>query len=201
LLTGYSRQTKYRKLLVAPTNLRSRITQLIEREGVVGGRIIVKVNNLIDPDIIDSLYAASQAGAQVDLIVRSMCSLRPGVSGLSERIRVRSIVGHFLEHSRVFCFDNGGQPEYYLGSSDLMPRNLDRRVEAVVPVTDTKLRQRLARIFETLLADDVLAWELGPDGSWRKVPTVGGLNSHERFKELALESAHGNGVGNRIQHA
>jgi polyphosphate kinase len=201
LLTGYSRQTKYRKLLVAPTNLRSRITQLIEREGVVGGRIIVKVNNLIDPDIIDALYAASQAGAQVDLIVRSMCSLRPGVSGLSERIRVRSIVGHFLEHSRVFCFDNGGQPEYYLGSSDLMPRNLDRRVEAVVPVTDTKLRQRLARIFETLLADDVLAWELGPDGSWRKVPTVGGLNSHERFKELALESAHGNGVGNRIQHA
>jgi polyphosphate kinase len=200
LLTGYSRQTRYRKLMVAPTNLRAGITQLIEREGMVGGRILIKVNNLIDPDIIDALYVASQKGAQVDLIVRSMCSLRPGVPSLSERIRVRAIAGHFLEHSRVFAFGNGDQAEYYLGSSDLMPRNLDRRVEAVVPVADPKLRQRLARIFETLLADDVLAWELGPDGTWRKVPTVNGLSSHKRFQELALESAHGNGVG-RIPHA
>ncbi|OLB80888.1 MAG: hypothetical protein AUI15_40880 [Actinobacteria bacterium 13_2_20CM_2_66_6] len=160
LLTGYSRQSRYRKLLVAPTNLRAGITQLIEREGVVGGRIILKVNNLIDQEIIDALYAASQAGAQIDLLIRSMCSLRPGVPGLSERIRVRSIVGQFLEHSRVFSFGNGGRPEYYLGSSDLMPRNLDRRVEAVVPVTD----------------------------------------SHNRFKELAIESAHGNGV-NGVPHA
>ena len=194
LLTGYSRQSKYRKLLVAPTSLRAGITQLIEREAVVGGRIIIKVNNLIDPEIIDALYAASQSGAQIDLLVRSMCSLRPGVPGLSERIRVRSIVGHFLEHSRVFSFGNGGQPEYYLGSSDLMPRNLDRRVEAVVPVGDAKLRLRLAEILETSLADDVLAWELGPDGAWRKVPTVVGLNSHRRFEELALERARGNGV-------
>ena len=194
LLTGYSRQSRYRKLLVAPTNLRTAITQLIEREGVVGGRIIIKVNNLIDQEIIDALYAASQGGAQIDLIVRSMCSLRPGVPGLSDRIRVRSIVGQFLEHSRVFCFGNGGRPEYYLGSSDLMPRNLDRRVEAVVPVGDAKLRQRLQQIFDVLLADDVLAWELGSDGSWKRVPTVRGLSSHARFKELALESAHGNGV-------
>jgi polyphosphate kinase len=194
LLTGYSRQSRYRKLLVAPTNLRAGITHLIEREAVVGGRIIIKVNNLIDQEIIDALYAASQAGAHVDLLVRSMCSLRPGVPGLSERIRVRSIVGQFLEHSRVFMFGNGGRPEYYLGSSDLMPRNLDRRVEAVVPVTDTKLCRRLQQILDISLADDVLAWELGPDGGWRKVTTVQGLNSHHRFKELAIESAHGNGV-------
>ncbi|MGH7763051.1 MAG: polyphosphate kinase 1, partial [Candidatus Dormibacteraceae bacterium] len=201
LLTGYSRQSKYRKLLVAPTSLRAGITQLIEREAVVGGRIIIKVNNLIDPEIIDALYAASQAGAQVDLLIRSMCSLRPGVPGLSERIRVRSIVGHFLEHSRVFCFGNGGQPEYYLGSSDLMPRNLDRRVEAVVPVTDPRLRRRLLEILETSLADDVLAWELGPDGGWRHVPTLVGLNSHKRFQEMALESARALTVVNGVTHA
>jgi polyphosphate kinase len=200
LLTGYSRQSRYRKLLVAPTNLRAGITQLIEREGVVGGRIIIKVNNLIDQEIIDALYAASQSGAQIDLLVRSMCSLRPGVPGLSERIRVRSIVGQFLEHSRIFAFGNGGRPEYYLGSSDLMPRNLDRRVEAVVPVTDPKLRLRLQQILDVSLADDVLAWDLGPDGSWHRVSTVRGLNSHNRFKELALESAHGNGVSG-LTHA
>jgi len=194
LLTGYSRQSRYRKLLTAPTNLRAGIKALIEREAVVGGRIIIKVNNLIDQEIIDALYAASQSGAQIDLLVRSMCSLRPGVPGLSERIRVRSIVGQFLEHSRIFSFGNGGRPEYYLGSSDLMPRNLDRRVEAVVPVTDPKLRHRLQEILDISLADDVLSWELGPDASWRRVPTVRGFNSHERFKELAVESAHGNGV-------
>jgi len=202
LLTGYSRQHRYRKLLVAPTSLRAGITQLIEREGKPGGRIIIKVNNLIDQEIIDALYAASQAGAQIDLLVRSMCSLRPGVPGLSERIRVRSIVGQFLEHSRIFSFGNGGRPEYYLGSSDLMPRNLDRRVEAVVPVTDPRLCRRLQQILDIYLADDMLAWDLGPDSSWHKAPTVRGLNSHERFKELALESAHGNGNGvNGVPHA
>jgi polyphosphate kinase len=201
LLTGYSRQSRYRKLMVAPTTLRAGITQLIQREAVPGGRIVIKVNNLIDSDIIDALYAASQAGAQIDLIVRNMCSLRPGVAGLSERIRVRSIIGRFLEHSRIFSFGNAGQPEYYLGSSDLMPRNLDRRVEAVVPVTDTKLCGRLSEIFEILLADDVLAWELGPDGTWQRVATTHGLNAHKRFQELALESARGNGVVTGVQHA
>jgi len=181
--------------------LRAGITQLIEREGKPGGRIIIKVNNLIDPQIIDALYAASQAGAQVDLIIRSMCSLRPGVPGLSERIRVRSIVGRFLEHSRVFAFGDGADAEYYLGSSDLMQRNLDRRVEAVVPVGDRTLRERLSQILEIALADDVLAWELGADGSWRHVPTVLGLNSHKRFQELALENARGNGVVNGVPHA
>jgi polyphosphate kinase len=201
LLTGYSRQHRYRKLLVAPTSLRAGITQLIEREGKPGGRIIIKVNNLIDPQIIDALYAASQAGAQVDLIVRSMCSLRPGVPGLSERIKVRSIVGRFLEHSRIFAFGDGADAEYYLGSSDLMQRNLDRRVEAVVPVGDRKLRERLSQILEIALADDVLAWELCADGSWQRVATVRGLNSHKRFQELALENARGNGVVNGVSHA
>ena len=201
LLTGYSRQSRYRKLMVAPTTLRAGITQLIQREAAPGGRIVIKVNNLIDSDIIDALYAASQGGAHIDLIVRNMCSLRPGVPGLSERIKVRSIIGRFLEHSRIFSFGNAGQPEYYLGSSDLMPRNLDRRVEAVVPVTDAKLSERLSQMFEILLADDVLAWELCPDGTWQRVPTKLGLNSHKRFQELALENARGNGVVTGVQHA
>jgi polyphosphate kinase len=201
LLTGYSRQHRYRKLMVAPTSLRAGITQLIEREAKPGGRIIIKVNNLIDPDIIEALYSASQAGAQIDLIVRSMCALRPGVPGMSERIRVRSIVGRFLEHSRIFAFGEGPEAEIFLGSSDLMQRNLDRRVEAVVPVGDAKLRVRLSEILETLLADDVLAWQLCPDGVWQHVPTVRGLNSHKRFQELALEAARGNGVVHRIANA
>ncbi len=201
LLTGYSRQHRYRKLMVAPTSLRAGITQLIEREGKPKGRIVIKVNNLIDPEIIDALYTASQAGAQIDLIVRSMCSLRPGVPGLSERIRVRSIVGRFLEHSRIFAFGEGADAEYYLGSSDLMQRNLDRRVEAVVPVADRKLRERLSGILETILADDVLAWELCSDGKWQRVPAVRGLNSQKRFQEEALESARGNGVVNGVRHA
>jgi len=189
LLTGYSRQNRYRKLLVAPTNLRSDLGHLIEREGKPGGRIVIKVNNLVDPEIIDSLYAASQAGAEIDLIVRSMCSLRPGVPGLSERIHVRSIVGRFLEHSRTFSFGRGDDAEVYLGSTDLMPRNLDRRVEVVVPVTDSLLRSKLQGFLDMCLADDVLAWELHADGSWRKVPTTTGINSQRRFQELALETA------------
>ena len=201
LLTGYSRQHRYRKLLVAPTSLRVGITQLIEGQAKPGGRIIIKVNNLVDPEMIEALYAASQAGAQVDLIIRSMCSLRPGVVGMSERIRVRSIVGRFLEHSRIFAFGDGANAEYHLGSSDLMPRNLDRRVEAVVPVTDPALRERLSRILEIFLADDVLAWELCPDGSWQRIATVRGLNSQKRFQELALEGARGNGVVHHISNA
>jgi polyphosphate kinase len=119
---------------------------------------------------------------------------------MSDRIRVRSIVGRFLEHSRIFAFGDGGDAEYYLGSSDLMPRNLDRRVEAVVPVTDPKLRERLSQILEIALADDVLAWELCPDGVWHPVPKIHGLNSQKRFQELALENARGNGVVNGVSH-
>jgi len=201
LLTGYSRQNRYRKLLVAPTNLRSDLSQLIEREGKPDGRVVIKVNNLVDPEIIDALYAASQRGAEIDLIIRSMCSLRPGVPGLSERIHVRSIVGRFLEHSRIFSFGRGDEAEHYLGSSDLMPRNLDRRVEVVVPVTDLVLRARIQGILDICLADDVLAWELQSDGGWHRVPTVVGLNSHRRFQELALDWARSNGAGSRASHA
>src|SRR6266581_1250883 len=200
LLTGYSRQNRYRKLLVAPTNLRPDLAHLIEREGKPGGRIVIKVNKLVDSDLIDAPYRSSQQGAEVDLIVRSMCSLRPCVPGLSERIRVRSIVGRFLEHSRIFSFGRGEDAEMYLGSSDLMPRNLDRRVEVVVPVTDSLLRARLQSILDVCLADDVLAWELSADGAWSKVPTVVGLNSHRRFQELALDRARSNGAASRVTH-
>jgi len=202
LLTGYSRQQRYRKLLVAPTSLRSDLAHLIEREAKPGGRVVIKVNNLVDPELIDNLYAAAQRGAEIDLIVRSMCSLRPGVPGLSERIRVRSIVGRFLEHSRIFSFGRGEEAEHYLGSSDLMPRNLDRRVEVVVPVTDSNLRARIQDILDICIADDVLAWELHADGSWHRVPTAVGLSSHRRFQELALESARSDSpVARVVPHA
>jgi polyphosphate kinase len=201
LLTGYSRQNRYRKLMVAPNNLRSDLARLIEAQAKPGGRIVIKVNNLVDPDLIDALYAASHAGAEIDLIVRSMCSLRPGVRGLSERIRVRSIVGRFLEHSRIFSFGRGDEAEHYLGSSDLMPRNLDRRVEVVVPVSDPLLRARIQGILDLSLADDLLAWELGPDGGWQRVPTAAGINSHRRFQELALERARSDGAASHVPHA
>jgi polyphosphate kinase len=145
--------------------------------------------------MIDALYEAAQAGTQVDLIVRSMCCLRPGVPGLSERIRVRSLVGHYLEHSRVFRFGSERRGwHYYIGSADVMERNLDRRVEAAVPVTEPELQARLAGIVEAQLADDTLAWELGPDGSWSKVPTRQGRNSQEQFKVLAYERSYAEGA-------
>jgi polyphosphate kinase len=145
----------------------------------------MKMNGLADPEIIDALYEASAAGADIDLVVRAICCLRPGVKGLSERIRVRSIVGRFLEHSRIFRFGSDRRgAEYYIGSADLMPRNLDGRVECITPVTDPVLTVRLEEILSVNLADDVLAWELGADG-WRKLPTKIGLNAHERLQALA----------------
>jgi polyphosphate kinase len=144
----------------------------------------------VDLDTIDALYEASRRGTEIDLIVRGMCSLVPGVRGLSDNIRVRSIVGKYLEHSRIFRFGRDPvEAAYLIGSADLMPRNLDRRVEALVPVTDPVLRARLAEVQETLLADDLLAWELGSDGEWRRVPVVNGVNAHERLQELALARA------------
>jgi polyphosphate kinase len=150
----------------------------------------MKMNSLVDPSIIEALYAASNAGVPIDLVVRGICCLRPGVPGMSETIRVRSIVGRFLEHSRIYRF--GADPEaaeYLIGSADLMPRNLDRRVEAVTPVTAKPLRARLEEILDTNLADDVLAWELRADGAWTKVPTVVGINTHQRLGELAESRA------------
>jgi polyphosphate kinase len=186
-LTGYSRRVDYRKILVAPLGLRDRILELIaEQAASPNGRIVMKMNGLADPTVIDALYAASQAGTDIDLIVRGICCLRPGVPGLSENIRVRSIVGRFLEHSRVFAFGNGDTDsvEYLMGSADLMPRNLDRRVEVVTPVDRPALRDRLQQILDANLADDCNAWSLGADGTWSKVQT------HERRSATALLNEH-----------
>ena len=154
-------------------NLRSRILELIERESAHaragrGGRIIAKMNALVDPDVIAALYRASQAGVEIDLIVRGICCLLPGLGGVSERIRVVSIIGRFLEHSRIAYFANGGNPEYYIGSADWMPRNFDRRVEAMAPIDDVAWHGRLQRVLETCLADNRQAWELGADGTYRR---------------------------------
>jgi len=189
-LTGYSRQVRYRKLLVAPLALRRRLIELISAQAKQGGRIVLKMNSLVDGEMIAALYQASTAGADVDLIVRGICCLRPGLPGLSERIRVRSLVGHFLEHSRIFRFgpDDEG-PEYYIGSADIMPRNLDSRVEAVVPILQPDLRARVQEILDVELADDELAWELRSDGSWSKVESRHGVNTHRLLEEYALERA------------
>jgi polyphosphate kinase len=192
-LTGFAREVEYRKLVIAPHELRDELARLIRNEAALGpkGRITAKMNSLVDPDLIESLYAASQAGVEIDLIVRGMVCLRPGVPGLSETIRVRSIVGRFLEHSRIFKFANGagtGVPTYLIGSADWMPRNLDRRVEALVPVATPALQDRLQEILDVNLADDVLAWELHPDATWSPVrpPSGGSVDTHLRFQELAL---------------
>jgi polyphosphate kinase len=170
-LTGYSRHDGYRKLLVAPLTLRSRMQELIEREirharDGNGGRIIAKMNSLVDADMIRLLYLASQAGVQIDLIVRGICCLRPGVAGVSENIRVISVIGRYLEHSRIFYFENRGEEDIYIGSADWMTRNLDRRVEAVVPIEDASLKQELKAVLNILLEDNRQAWEMRPDGQY-----------------------------------
>ena len=170
-LTGFSRQRLYRKLIMAPANMRSRFIEMIEREAKHaaegrGGRIIAKMNALVDPEIIEALYDASRAGVQIDLIIRGICCLRPGIEGVSDHIRVISIVGRFLEHSRVFYFRNAGEEEFYFGSADWMPRNFDRRVEAVAPVEDPDLHERLRSLLDTCLNDNRQAWDLQQDGSY-----------------------------------
>ena len=174
-LTGYSGQKDYRKLLISPVNLREKLMELINREtdhAKAGrdARIMAKLNRLADPKIIEALYAASAAGVQIDLVVRGICMLRPGVPGLSENIRVRSIVGRFLEHSRIYYFANGGDQEAYIGSADWMLRNLDRRVEVVCPVENPRLRDYLKdEVLTAYLKDNVNARELQADGSYRRV--------------------------------
>jgi polyphosphate kinase len=149
---------------------------------------VIKANNLVDIQIIDALYDAAAAGVEIDLIIRSVCCLRPGVPGLSERVRVRSIVGRFLEHSRIFRFGSEARGfKYFIGSPDMMDRNLDRRVEAVVPVVQPDLQARLAEIIEVDLADDHLSWELDAEGGWRRVSGRRGLDAQVRFMELAQE--------------
>src|SRR3954449_8609893 len=172
-LTGYSRQTAYRTLMVAPRGIRSGLVEKIRREirhtgeGRPSG-IRIKVNSLVDERIIDALYEASNAGVPVELLIRGICALRPGVPGLSENIRVRSIVGRFLEHSRVMSFTNAGSPEWWLGSSDLMHRNLDRRVEVLLRVNDPGAARQLHRVFDMAMAPDVRSWQLASDGTWSR---------------------------------
>jgi polyphosphate kinase len=173
-ITGFGRPQRFRKLLVAPFDLRARLIAEIRAvaqaaEAGKSASIRIKVNALTDDAVIAELYKASQAGAKVDIVARSICSLRPGVPGLSETIQVRSILGRFLEHSRLFFFQAGKKTSYYLGSADLMPRNLDHRLEVVAPVEDPALQARLKNAFETLLADNESAWELQSDGNWKRL--------------------------------
>jgi polyphosphate kinase len=173
-VTGFGHPRKFRRLLVAPFNLRKKLVDHIRTvaEAAEAGkhaRIRIKVNNLTDPAVVQELYRASQAGADIDVIVRAVCALRPGIEGVSERIRVRSVLGRFLEHSRLFCFEAGGDKTYLLGSADLMPRNLDHRIEVVVPVDDAQVRAEIDAIFKVLLVDNVGAWKLAADGTWARV--------------------------------
>ena len=172
-LTGFSRPTRFRKLLVAPFDLRDRLIQKIRRtsEAAASGkpaRVRIKVNNLTDERIVEELYAASKRGVQVEIVARSICTLRPGVDGVSDNIRVRSVLGRFLEHSRIFIFEAGDEATYYLGSADLMPRNLDYRIEAVAPVEDQRAQEDLRRAFETLFSANTHAWDLRSDGKWQR---------------------------------
>jgi polyphosphate kinase len=178
-VTGFGRPRAFRKILVAPFNLRRELVERIRRVGAAAAagehaRIRIKVNNLVDPGIVEELYRASQAGAEIDLIIRAICVLRPGVEGLSERIRVRSILGRFLEHSRLYCFEAGDERSYLIGSADLMGRNLDHRIEVVVPVEAPHVRAEIETIFRRLLSDNSQAWLMSPDGSWARARPVGG---------------------------
>ncbi len=174
-LTGYSRQTEFRSLLVAPHSVRAGVVAMVEREIAAQragrpARIAMKLNSLVDEPIVDALYRASRAGIPVDLVVRGICALRPGVAGLSETVRVRSILGRYLEHSRVLYFRNGGDEDYWIGSADLMHRNLDRRVETLVRVAAPGPRARLRELLDLAMSPGVIGWQLRPDGTWWRDP-------------------------------
>ncbi len=193
-LTGYSKQQDYQKLLIAPASLRSQMTEFIREEAAIAesgqpGRIIVKMNALVDPKIIAELYKASQAGVEIDLIIRGICCLRPGIIGISENIRVTSVIGRFLEHSRIFYFHNDGDERYYIGSADWMPRNLDRRVEALVPIEEPSLRTRLSELMQICMDDNRQAWEMRSDGTYeQRQPKKGEPNrsTHKIMMKKAL---------------
>ena len=195
-LTGYSNRKDYRELLVAPLNLRSAFTRLVEREADHAragrkARVIIKNNSVADPEMIRVLYRASQAGVKIEMIVRGVCCLRPGIPGVSENIRVRSIVGRFLEHSRLYSFENGGDPDVLIGSADLMERNLDRRVETLCFVRDQTIRDRLRdEVLSTLMADNDRAMELDSDGSYHAVaatPQTPLVSAQEELLRLHTE--------------
>jgi polyphosphate kinase len=197
MLTGYVHEPKFKKLLVAPINMRQRFLELIEREiehqkAGSGGHVIAKMNALEDRQIADALYAASASGVEIDLIVRGICRLRPGLPGHSETIRVISIVGRFLEHARIFYFANAGKPEFFFGSADWMSRNLDFRVEAIVPVEEPRLQDELKTILDLQLADNVKAWDMRADGTYvQRSPASGEAprSSQDLLMQRALERA------------
>ena len=185
LLTGYTRPQKFHHLFLAPLGLREHFITSIRREADHAragqpARIIAKINSLVDPSVIDELYLASQAGVEIDLIVRGMCSLRPGLPGLSERIRVISIIDRYLEHARIFYFQNNGKPEYLLASADWMQRNFDRRVEIAFPVLDEQHQAKLKKILEIQLGDNVKGWRIQPDGSSVRMPSEGSLSARSQ---------------------
>lgn len=196
-LTGFSQPVAYRRLIVAPRSMRSRFLELIQREAdhAAAGRsarILAKMNALVDADVIAALYDASRRGVRIDLILRGICCLRPGVPGVSDNIRVISIIGRFLEHSRAFYFLNGGAEEVYIGSGDWMPRNLDRRIEAAVPILDPQHRANLRNLLELMWNDNRQAWELRPDGTYeqrRPMPGEQERSTHRILIDLARESA------------
>jgi polyphosphate kinase len=192
-LTGYARPREYRKVLVAPAHMRDRLLEEIEatvkaHESGEDARIAMKMNSLVDQRSIEALYRASQAGVRIDLNVRGICCLRPGVEGVSENIRVASVVGQFLEHSRIYSFHRGDEHSYWIGSADLMPRNLDNRVELLAPVESRELQEELEDTLERCFADDMFGWELQADGSWSR--RDGGERSvHAELRERAVERA------------
>ena len=189
-LTGFARIGDYQRLIVSPLNTRSRMVELINQQRDLGsnGRIAIKVNGLTDPTIIDALYEASIAGVEVRLIIRTLCCLRPGVPDLSENISVHSVVGEFLEHSRMFSFGQRDSDNYsvFMGSADLMERNLDRRVEVIVPLLDAAIRDEVEEFFDVTWRDDTHTWVLGTDRRWRKLQSVNNFSAQEEFKQREL---------------
>lgn len=206
ILTGLSRQRAFRRLVVAPMGLRKRFLALVDREigHAAAGRpasIVLKMNALVDRDCIDALYRSSAAGVEVDCIVRGACALIPGIAGQSDHIRVRSIVGELLEHSRIWRFENGGEIDWYIGSADLMERNLDRRIEALAPILEPELQAELSVILETMLADDRRAWTLGSDGRWTRVDGDGAATTTDTHVALRRRAVQAAAAGGRLVDA
>ena len=188
-LTGFSKNANYEKIVVSPFSVRERMVEMIGRQATRGeaGRILMKTNGLTDPTVIDALYAASNAGVEIRLQVRTLCCLRPGIAGLSENITVHSLVGEFLEHSRLFIFGRPGEEDFsiHMGSADVMERNLDRRVEVLVPIETPSLQNEILEAFDVTWRDDRFTWVLGTDRRWRRLQSVNGFSAQSEFKRLA----------------
>jgi polyphosphate kinase len=192
-LSGYAPEATFKSLLVSPVGVREGLTDLIEQEIQLHkagkkARISLKVNALVDEEIIDALYRASNAGVPIDILVRGMCALKPGVPGLSETIRVRSILGRYLEHSRIFSFLGGGDPKVYLGSADMMHRNLDRRVEVLVRLSEPDHVNSITEMFELAMSEQVASWALEPSGNWRRSQFDSEGNALRDFQDAMMSS-------------